>query len=124
MAQDSKFIKFLFVGVVNTIFGYGIFALFIFLGIHYAIATFLATVSGILFNFKTIGKFVFNCNDNSLLFGFFGVYAICYVMNVACLKVFQLFQVNMFLAGALLILPSAVISFLLNKKFVFIIKKQ
>ena len=120
MRIDYRFVRFLFVGAVNTLFGYGIFALFISLGIHYAIASFLATVTGILFNFKTTGKLVFDSSDNSLIFRFFGVYAVCYVMNVACLKIFSLFQVNMFLAGALLIPPTAVLSFYLNKKYVFL----
>ena len=59
-----KFIKFLFVGGVNTVFGYSIFALFLFLGMHYAVATLFATILGILFNFKTTGVIVFNNKDN------------------------------------------------------------
>jgi hypothetical protein len=35
------------------------------------------------------------------------------------LRVFDIFKVNMYLAGALIVLPMAVISFTLNKKCVF-----
>lgn len=124
MAMDSTFMRFLFVGAINTLFGYGIFSLFIYVGIHYAIASFLATVTGVLFNFKTMGKIVFNSRDNSLLHRFFGVYGICYVINIASLRVFSIFQVNMFVAGALLIPPLAIISFLLNKKYVFTVRQE
>lgn len=117
---DEKFIKFLVVGVINTAFGYGMYVLLLFLGLHYAIASFFATVSGILFNFKTTGKLVFKNSDNALLFKFIGVYAVIYIINVVCLKVFSFFLVNLFAAGAFMVLPTAILSFTLNRKFVFI----
>ena len=86
---DWKFIKFLFVGGLNTAFGYGVFALFIFLKFHFAVASFLSTVLGILFNFKTTGTIVFKNNDNHLIFRFFGAYAIVYGLNVLGLKLFK-----------------------------------
>ena len=71
---DILFIKFLAVGVLNTLFGYGIFALLLFIGLHYAVASILATICGVLFNFKTTGTLVFNNNDNRLIFKFISVY--------------------------------------------------
>lgn len=120
---DWKFIKFLFVGGLNTAFGYGIFALFIFLKFHFAVASFLSTVLSILFNFKTTGTIVFKNNDNHLIFRFFGVYGIIYVLNVLGLKCFKFFDFNMYLAGFIMIFPMAVVSFILMKKFVFVSKK-
>lgn len=116
---DTKFIRFLIVGGLNTLFGYFMFALFIFLNFHYSIASLSATILGILFNFKTTGRLVFGNRDNVLIFKFFGVYTIIYFMNIAILKVFSIYKVDMYLAGALLLLPTAVLSFMLNKKFVF-----
>jgi hypothetical protein len=57
--------------------------------------------------------------DNTLLWRFVGVYAVTYLVNVACLKVFDIYKVNILFAGALLVLPVAALSFLLQKKFVF-----
>jgi putative flippase GtrA len=116
---DIKFIKFLFVGGLNTLFGYGIFALLIYLGLHYALAAGLGTVLGILFNFKTTGVLVFKNHDNRLIFKFFGVYGITYIVNVLALSVFNFFQISNYIAGAILILPMAVLSFILFKKYVF-----
>lgn len=117
---SRQFIVFLLVGVLNTAFGYGVYALFIFLGLHYAAATFLSTVLGILFNFKTIGVIVFKSRNNRLLFRFFGVYGICYLINITCLKAMTLMGLsNMYLAGLILVLPLALLAFYLNKRFVF-----
>jgi putative flippase GtrA len=116
---DKRFIRFLLVGGINTLFGYSVFALFIFLKFHYSLAVLFGTILGILFNFKTTGKMVFNNTDNALLFKFVGVYTATFLINVACLKVFDVFKINMFLAGAFLILPVALFSFMLQKKFVF-----
>ncbi|MBP1763531.1 MAG: GtrA family protein [Firmicutes bacterium] len=117
--RDIQFIKFLFVGVINTAFGYSLFALFIYLGVHYSIAVLFSTILGILFNFKTTGVMVFNSRDNSLIGRFFLVYTILYIVNIALLTILANLKFNMYLAGALLLLPLALMSFVLNKKFVF-----
>lgn len=121
---DWKFIKFLFVGCINTAFSYSVYALFIFINFHYALASFLSTVLGILFNFKTTGTIVFKNHDNHLIFRFFGVYGFTYILNVLGLKIFKIFNCDMYLAGFIMLFPMAVISFILMKKFVFISKKE
>lgn len=116
---DIKFIKFLFVGVLNTLFGYGIFSLFIFLKLYYPIAALLAMVIGIIFNFKTTGTLVFKNKENSLLPKFFGVYGIGYLVNIGLLAIFDYFKFSMYVAQAIIILPMALLSFCLMKYFVF-----
>ena len=61
---QSRFPQFVLVGILNTAFGYGCFALFIYLGLHYTIAVLLGTCLGILFNFKTLGHLVFKNKQN------------------------------------------------------------
>ncbi len=116
---NNRFIRFLIVGGINTAFGYGIFALLIFLKFHYALAVLLSTILGVLFNFKTTGRLVFESKENGLIFKFVGVYAIIYVINTASLGVFNFYRVNMYLAGAVMILPMAMLAFVLNKSLVF-----
>lgn len=116
---DKRFMKFLFVGLLNTIFGYSIFALFIFLNVHYSIASLLSTVLGVIFNFKTISKLVFKNNNNALIFKFIGVYTVIYIVNISFLRIFKTLSVNMYIAGGILVLPLAILSFILNKKYVF-----
>jgi putative flippase GtrA len=116
---DKRFIKFLFVGGINTVFGYALYALFIYLGMHYSLAVLLGTIIGIMFNFKTTGKFVFRNNNNSLIFKFVGVYIITYCLNVAALSIFDHYHFDLYAAGLFLLLPMALISYVLNSRFVF-----
>ena len=119
---DNQLLRFLVVGGVNTIFGYCMYALFTFIGLHYALAVLLAQISGVIFNFNTTGKIVFYNTKSHLIFRFAGVYVFLYVINVLILSLFAKIDYNMYFAGLILILPMALLSFLLNKKFVFIDK--
>lgn len=139
---ENKFIRFLFVGVINTAFGYGMFLLFIWFGLHYSIALFCANFLGILFNYKTTGYIVFETKSNKLLLHFFLVYGIVYLFNLA--ELYLLDKSNLYetvlswdflqflndmpldrnkigdaMGQAITLLPNAVLSFLLNKIFVF-----
>ncbi|MDR0645656.1 MAG: GtrA family protein [Elusimicrobiota bacterium] len=117
---DVKFIKFLFVGALNTAFGYACFVFFVALGFGEILAPLFSTVLGVLFNFKTTGVLVFNNKNNGLLPRFFAVYGIVYLCNVAGLKIALLCGLgNLYVAGLILILPLAFLAFYLNKEFVF-----
>lgn len=114
-----RFLLFLLVGGVNTFFGYGIFALFIFCGMHYMIAALLSTIMGILFNFKSTGGIVFKNNDNGLIFKFFSVYAITFVLNVLLLKFALYSNFNIYIASFAITIPMAFVSYLLQRNLVF-----
>jgi putative flippase GtrA len=116
---DKRFIKFLFVGGFNTLFGYAMYAGFIALGFHYTLASLCSTVLGTFFNFITTGTFVFNNKEGKLIYRFIAVYILIYLINVLLLKVLLWFGMNSYVSGALLLLPMAIISFLLNRTFVF-----
>ncbi len=116
-----RFVKFLFVGVINTLFGYGVFAFFNFLHFHYTVSTLLATILGILFNFKTTGVIVFKNNDNKLLIRFLAVYTLMYFVAILELKLLTMINlINMYINYAMIILPNALLSYLLMKNFVFL----
>jgi len=115
----KQILNFISVGIINTLVGYGLYAVFIFLGLHYTTAVLFATVLGVLFNFKTIGKFVFHKNDNRLIFKFVGVYAVVFCVNIIVIKVLLWYGMDEYIAGFCAIIPSAVVSFVLNKWFVY-----
>jgi len=114
-----RFIRFLVVGGLNTLFGYGVFALLLWLGLHFSLAAFLSTLAGVLFNFRTTGKLVFGSHDWSLIFRFLLVYSILYLCNVAGIWLLEQIGIPAMLGGALLLLPMAVLGYLLNKTLVF-----
>ena len=114
-----RFIRFLFVGFINTLFSLTIYWILIFVGLHYSLAVFISNMLGVLFNYKTTGKLVFENSSNRLLIKFFAVYLFTYGLSVGSLKLLFLVHVDKYLAAALIALPMAGISFLLMKKFVF-----
>jgi putative flippase GtrA len=117
---NNKFFKFIIVGVLNTIFGYSIFALLVFFGLHYALAIFLATCLGVAFNFKTIGTFVFSNRDNSLIGRFVATYVVLCLLNIASLKVMMEIGFSSYVGGGVVLFPIALTGYYLNSKFVFV----
>ena len=122
---DWKFIKFLFVGGINTLFAYTVYAFSLFFGCHYTLATLVSNVLGVLFNFKTTGCIVFKNNENEKIFKFVFVYVFMYFLTIIELKMFSIFGFeNMYLNYAIIVLPNAFITFSLMKKFVFMTKHE
>ena len=116
----EQFVTFLFVGVLNTLVGYLLYVFFVWVGCNYIFAPLFSTILGVLFNFKTIGVIVFKSHNNRLLGKFFGVYGMVYVCNVLGLKCLDKVGVtNMYIAGAILVLPLALLGVGLNEKWVF-----
>jgi putative flippase GtrA len=114
-----KLFRFLLVGVMNAAFGYGCFAGFLYLGLHYSTALLLATILGIAFNFKSTGALVFGSKNNKLIFRFVAGYGVVYGANVAGIAALKLVGVDPYLAGLALIVPMALLSFVINNRFVF-----
>lgn len=117
---DRTFIRFVLVGILNTVFGVGLYCLFIYLGITYSIAVLLSTVLGVLFNFKTIGIFVFKNGNNQLIFRFIAVYLLLYFVNIGLIHLFiEMTELNEYISGILVTPIVAIASFVLQKQFVF-----
>ena len=119
MQINPLFIRYLLVGLLNTAFGYAVFALLIFCGLHYPIALFIATVAGIFFNFRTFGCFVFNQRDWRFIWRFFAVYGLLYVLNVGCVFMLMKYLDNVYAANAVSVFFIAGLGFLLNRRFVY-----
>lgn len=115
----NDFIKFIAVGVLNTVFGYSLFAILLAFKINYIFALALSTIAGILFNFKTFGKIVFSSNDNKRIFKFILVYALVYIINICGISFFVFGGKSPLVGGAVMLIPCALISFILQKKVVY-----
>lgn len=115
----KQVIRFLMVGVLNTVFGYSLYAVFIYIGLHYVLAILCSTILGILFNFKTIGALVFESDDNTLIFKFFLSYLVTFFINVWIISKFKDLEYDYYTAGFVAIVVSSSISFVLMKYLVF-----
>lgn len=116
---QSQLVRYLMVGGLNTAFGYGVYALLIWVGTHYTVATLVSTVAGILFNFKTYGALVFRNRSNKLLLRFLVVYGMLYLCSNAWIFLFEQVGVHPYASGALWLLPNALLGFALNRRFVY-----
>lgn len=117
--EGRQFGRFIAVGILNTAFGFGVYSTLIFIGLHYAVASLLGTILGVLFNFFTTGRIVFRNSDNSRLLLFFMVYGIVYGFNIAGLTLLDSLHVNLYLAGLVMVPPAAILAYILNRRFVF-----
>lgn len=117
--MSRQFFKFLVAGILNTAFGYGLFAALLTIGLHYSISLALSTILGILFNFKSFGKIVFKSKGNKNFIRFLSVYFIGYLVNLSGLALIMKIGISSLFAGAAMVLPSALLTYFLQKKFVF-----
>jgi putative flippase GtrA len=113
------FARYLVVALLNTLFGYGFFALLIWAGLWYPAAAAASTIGGIIFNFNTTGRLVFGNRDSSVFWRFVGVYAVTYVLGVGLMKAGLLLGVPVLVTAAGIALPMAGLAFLLQRSFVF-----
>ncbi len=116
---EIRVFNFLVVGGLNTIFGYGVFALMLWMGLHYSLAIAIATILGTFFNFKSIGTLVFRSHDNSKIVRFILVYASVYCVNVIGVAALLRIGINTYQSGLLMILILAPLAYLLNCHYVF-----
>jgi len=117
--KPTLFQKYIIIGGVNTLFGYSVFAIFLFLGFHYSLSVLIATVLGVFFNFQTYGKLVFRSHSNHLIGKFILVYVLIYFINVLLIALLDFFKVDLFIAGVIVLFPSAYFGYLLNKRLVW-----
>ena len=117
--QNKKFILFLCVGLLNTLFGYSIFAFFLRIGVHFTISALISTIAGILFNFTTFGRIVFKNKSYSNIPKFVFIYALNYFLGVGVLYYCDQLDYNLYFVQAILLMPTAVLRYLLMKYFVY-----
>lgn len=115
----NQLIRFFIVGSINTLFGYSVYAIFITLNFNPVKSLIIATCMGTLFNFKSIGVFVFNNSDNKLIYKFIFLYINLLLLNILLFKGINIFLNNYYLTGMISILICSIISFITNKLFIF-----
>lgn len=114
-----QLIRFLVVGGLNTVFGYSLFAVFTFIGLTYPVAIGLATIGGVLFNFQSVGRLVFDGAPRSRFWRFVGVYCVIYLVNLGGVRLLLSLGANVYVANAITLVPLSLLAFILNRRFVF-----
>jgi putative flippase GtrA len=117
-AERRRFIIFIAVGILNTLFGYGAFALFLLAGLSNDLAVLFGMIAGILFNYATV-KQVFSAHGLTRLPHFLVAYAVLLIINISSLRLLSSQGVNAFLGEAIIVICLTPISFLAMRFLVF-----
>lgn len=119
--RNQRIVRFLGVGVLNTLFGYGVYAALVYVGLPYLVALFMATLAGVVFNYFSFGRMVFKANGGWFVFGKFIIaYTLVYGVNAGLLSILTEGKyLNAYLAQGVCILPSVAISWFLMNQWVY-----
>lgn len=115
----SRFLRYLTVGVVNTGFSYGMYALFLWCGLGYRLASLLALVLGIFWSYATQRVLVFRAAGRSTLLRYGLAWSFLYFLNIGIIGWLQSWSLDAYVAGALAALPVTVMSYFVLKIVVF-----
>lgn len=118
IAKARRFLFFLLAGGVNTLFGYALFGLLLWVGMMPSPAAILATLGGMLFNFGSLGT-VFGSCERRRLPRFAAVYAAQLILNLLLLRGFISGGMPAMVAQACVITLLAPCSFVAMRRFVF-----
>jgi putative flippase GtrA len=113
------FLRFLAAGAVNALFGLGMYSGAILAGLPIWGALAFGNVTGILFNFVSTGHYVFHSAAPARFPAFLLVYLIVYTINLVLIDWLLTVLSGKILAQAILMLPMALLSYVLLKEFVF-----
>ena len=117
---DGQFIRFLLVGGLNTVFGYGLFACLVLVRVPTALALLIATIVGAIFNYFTARHLVFTRRVESSRLGRFAlVYGVVYVLNAGALFALERAALPTLWAQALLLPLFVPLTYLVNRSIVF-----
>ena len=117
--RHARFLRFLAVGALNTLFGYSAFALLFVVMQRRNEALTAATVLGVLFNFFTTGRLVFDNRSWRTLLPFGLSYAVALAFNMILLNLLVALGLGTLVAQAVSLPPVVMVSYLINAHLVF-----
>lgn len=115
----SQFVRYIFVGGLNTAFSYSVYAALLYAGFTFVLANFVALVLGILFSFRTQGSFVFGNHNGKLIYRFIGCWCVLWLLNILIIYLLVRAGLNSYWAGMVAMVPVTAISYFALKIFVF-----
>lgn len=106
-------------GIVNTLFGYGVYALLLTLGVWMYAAQLIAHVLGVAFNYFSYSRHVFHDSRASKL-RFVASYGFNYLLSLASLAAIAQVIRSPYVAGAIAILFVSLVNYFILKNLVFV----
>lgn len=110
-------------GIVNTAFGYGLYALFVAIGLNMYLAQAVAHVMGMTFNYFTYSRHAFHDADVSKG-RFILSYAVNYLLGLAALWAASRYIASPYLAGFVAVVVVSLINYLVLRHWVFTVRAK
>ena len=105
-------------GIINTAFGYGLYALFVSLGLNMYLAQIVAHLLGMAFNYVTYSRHAFHDSDVSKA-RFVASYAVNYLLGLGALWAISQLISSPYLAGFIAVGIVSLINYFVLKNWVF-----
>jgi putative flippase GtrA len=113
-----QLLRFYQAAIVNTVFGFGMYALLVAAGLNPFVAQAIAFVCGVAFNYFTYSRHVFRDSAPAkvrFVLSYLGVY----ILNVTLFAGFRLIIPNVYIAGAAMMLAASLLTYFVLKLLVF-----
>lgn len=117
--KHYQFIRYVLVGIGNTVFSYGAYAALLFIGLEYQLASLLALLLGIAFSFTTQGKVVFRHATHVTFIKFVLAWLAIYIFNISIIALLMSASMSAYMAGAVATVPVTLVSYFILKFAVF-----
>lgn len=114
-----QFVRFVLVGAANTGFNVLVYWAFLWAGLAVPLASLASLIVGILINFTTQSRFVFDNRDPWKLLPYFMIWIVLYGFNLGLIWLLMRLGLDAYLAGLLSTPVTVLLSFFLQKFFVF-----
>lgn len=118
LERFAQLFRFYQAAIVNTAFGFGTYALLIWLGVNLYVAQIVAQVLGVTFNYFTYSRHVFRDREGSRR-SFVAAYGTNYLVNLGLLAAFDRLIESDYLAGFASTVCASLINYFLLKHVVF-----
>ena len=117
--RTDRFVRFLIIGGINTLFGFAIYSGAILLGAEVWLALIIGTLAGIVFNFFTVSGYVFRQMSATRFPRFLFCYLVVYLVNLGSIDILLTWVDDKIIAQSILVLPAAVLSYTLLSRLVY-----
>lgn len=116
-----QILRYVVTGGLNTVFAYAIYAFAIYAGLHYTVAVFLGGVIPLLTGYTLQRRFVFFFRGGNRLARYVAVFILVYFANTGIITLLLASGIsgNTYISGAIALSVCTLLSFSLNKSFVF-----
>lgn len=121
--MSIRFVRFLLVGGLNTLFGFAVYSLLALSDLSTWLILIVSMVTGIAFNFFTTGGLVFRDMSLARVPRFLICYGIIFVINLVLIQWLSPIWGGRIWVMTIIVLPMAVLSYVLQSWFVLGIRR-